>query len=152
MSTMLLLNPYQLTAQVVETNNTVNFIQSSDVNLSEPGAGSSKSGSAAGSGSGMFLLLAMFLLLMLLFRPRRDKEGDKFRNSLQAGQEVITASGVFGKIVTIDEVSAILEIGKDMRIRVDKRYINPVPTPEPVKPAGEKKSWFGKKNKEEKAK
>lgn len=150
MSTMLLLNPYQLTAQVVETNNTVNFIQSSDVNLSEPGAGSSKSANGAGGGSGMFLLLAMFLMLMLLFRPRKDKEGDKFRNSLQPGQEVVTASGVFGKIVTVDEISAILEVGKDMRIRVDKRYINPVPTPEPVKPAGEKKSLFGKKKEEAK--
>lgn len=146
---MLLLNPYQLTAQVVETNNTVNFIQSSDVNMNEPASGAAKPGAGAGGGSGMFLLLAMFLMLMLLFRPRKDKEGEKFRNSLQPGQEVVTGSGVFGKIVTTDEISAIVEIGKDMRIRVDKRYLNPVPVPEPVKPAKEKKSLLGKKEKEE---
>lgn len=147
---MLLLNPYQLTAQVVETNNSVNFVQSSDVNLAEPASGASKP--ANGGGSGMFLLLAMFLMLMLLFRPRKDKEGEKFRNSLQPGQEVVTGSGIFGKIVTVDDISAIIEVGKDMRIRVDKRYLNPVPVAEPVKPAQEKKSLFGKKKKEEESK
>ena len=66
-------------------------------------------------------------------RPRQDKEGEKFRNALQKEQDVVTSSGIFGKIKDIDEVSVTLEIAQGMKIKVDKRYVNPVPTPQPVK-------------------
>ena len=57
-----------------------------------------------------------------------------FRNALQKEQDVVTSSGIFGKIKDIDEVSVTLEIAQGMKIKVDKRYVNPVPTPQPVKP------------------
>ena len=134
MAQMLLLNPFQMTYQEVNTNQTVNFIQ--DVNLDAP---SSAEQSSSAQGGGMFgnpiiLLLVMLALLMVFMRPRQDKEGEKFRNALQKEQDVVTSSGIFGKIKDIDEVSVTLEIAQGMRIKVDKRYVNPVPTPQPVKP------------------
>ena len=134
MAQMLLLNPFQMTYQEVNTNQTVNFIQ--DVNLDAP---SSAEQSSSAQGGGMFgnpiiLLLVMLALLMVFMRPRQDKEGEKFRNALQKEQDVVTSSGIFGKIKDIDEVSVTLEIAQGMRIKVDKRYVNPVPTPQPAKP------------------
>ena len=133
MAKTLLLNPFQMTYQEVSTH-TVNFIQ--DVNLDAP-ASSSEGGQAQGGGlfgNPIILLLVMLALLMIFMRPRQDKEGEKFRNALQKEQDVVTSSGIFGKVKDIDDVSVTLEVSKGMVIKVDKRYVNPVPTPQPVKP------------------
>ena len=132
MAKTLLLNPFQMTYQEVSTH-TVNFIQ--DVNLDAP-ASSSEGGQAQGGGlfgNPIILLLVMLALLMIFMRPRQDKEGEKFRNALQKEQDVVTSSGIFGKIKDIDDVSVTLEIAQGMKIKVDKRYVNPVPTAQPQK-------------------
>ena len=151
MSNMLLLNPFQMTYQEVNMH-TVNFIQ--DVNLDAPASEGQSSSAQGGSifGNPIILLLVMLALLMIFMRPRQDKEGEKFRNALQKDQDVVTSSGIFGKIKDIDEVSVTLEIAQGMKIKVDKRYVNPVPTPQPVK--AEKPSRRKKQDpsKDEKAK
>lgn len=151
MANMLLINPFRMSYQEVNVQHTVNFIQ--DVNLDAPtseGQGQSAQGGGF-FGSPIIMLLFVLAILMLFMRPRQDKEGDKFRNALQKEQDVVTSSGIFGKIKDIDEVSVTLEIAQGMKIKVDKRYVNPVPTPQPVKP--EKPSRRRKKDpsKEEKA-
>ena len=133
MANMLLLNPFQMTYQEVNVH-TVNFIQ--DVNLDAPVSDAQGASAQGGSifGNPIIMLLVILALLMIFMRPRQDKEGDKFRNALQKEQDVVTSSGIFGKIKDIDEVSVTLEIAKGMTIKVDKRYVNPVPTPQPAKP------------------
>ncbi|MBO7051002.1 MAG: preprotein translocase subunit YajC [Bacteroidaceae bacterium] len=130
---------------------TVNFIQ--DVNLDAPASDSQSSGAQGGGllGGPFMLILVMLALMMIFMRPRQDKEGEKFRNALQKEQDVVTSSGIFGKVKDMDEVSVTLEIAQGMRIKVDKRYVNPVPTPQPAKP--EKPSRRRKKDpsKDEKA-
>ena len=148
---MLLINPFQMTYQEVNVQHTVNFIQ--DVNLDAPSSeGQGQSAQGGGFfGSPIIMLLFVLAILMLFMRPRQDKEGDKFRNALQKEQDVVTSSGIFGKIKDIDDVSVTLEIAQGMKKKVDKRYVNPVPTPQPVKP--EKPSRRRKKDpsKDEKA-
>jgi len=151
MAQMLLLNPFQMTYQEVNVQHVVNFIQ--DVNLDAPEASSTGNGRQGGAmgGSMIWMLLLLLFMMMIFMRPRQDKEGDKFRNALQKEQDVVTSSGIFGKIKDIDDVSVTLEIAQGMKIKVDKRYVNPVPTPQPVKP--EKPSRRRKKDpsKDEKA-
>ena len=150
MAQMLLLNPFQMTYQEVNVH-TMNFIQ--DVNLDAPASDSQSSGAQGGGllGGPFMLILVMLALMMIFMRPRQDKEGEKFRNALQKEQDVVTSSGIFGKVKDMDEVSVTLEIAQGMRIKVDKRYVNPVPTPQPAKP--EKPSRRRKKDpsKDEKA-
>ena len=151
MAKMLLLN-FLLSAYQEVNTHVVNFIQ--DVNLDAP-ASSAADGAAAQGGSifanPMFMVIIVIILLMFLMRPRQDKEGEKFRNALQKEQDVVPSSGIFGKIKDVDEISVTLEVSKGMTIKVDKRYVNPVPTPQPVKP--EKPSRRKKKDpsKDEKA-
>ena len=133
MAKMLLLNPFQMSYQEVNMQHTVNFIQ--DVNLEAPASEGQTSGSQGSPMGGMMWIIIAFIVLMFItMRPRQDKEGEKFRNALQKEQDVVTSSGIFGKIKDIDEVSVTLEIAQGMRIKVDKRYVNPVPTPQPAKP------------------
>lgn len=131
---MLLLNPFQMTYQEVSTH-TVNFVQ--DVNLDAPASaseGGQAQGGLFGAGGGLLWIFLLLIVMMIFMRPRQDKEGEKFRNALQKEQDVVTSSGIFGKVKDIDDVSVTLEVSKGMVIKVDKRYVNPVPTPQPVKP------------------
>ena len=151
MAQMLLLNPFQMTYQEVNTH-VVNFIQ--DVNLDAP-ASSSEGGQAQGGAfgpmGGFIWIIVILAFMMIIMRPRQDKEGEKFRNALQKEQDVVTSSGIFGKIKDIDEVSVTLEIAKGMTIKVDKRYVNPVPTPQPVKPEKPSRRRKADPSKDEKA-
>lgn len=149
MAKMLLLNPSVMTWQEVESENIVTFVQQ-DVNLGD--IQETQAGKPAGGGMmGIWIIVLLFLMLMMFMPRRQDKEGDKFRNALQREQDVVTSSGIFGKVKDIDDVSVTLEIAKGITIKVDKRYVNPVPTPQPVKP--EKPSRRRKKDpsKDEKA-
>jgi len=146
MANYLFVDPVTGMTQSVEHNSILTFVQQ-DVNLNEVGSDAPAQGGRPAGGMGLMWLLLLMMLMFILMRPRKDKEGDKFRNSLQLDQEVVTSSGTFGKIKFIDEVSVILEISKDLRIRVDKRYINPVPTVQPAAP--EKKSRKSKKDEQE---
>lgn len=147
MANMLLLDPFQMTAQEVVSNHIMTLVQDTEAGSFDQTA---KGQAQGGAGGGMiWMLLLVFLVMMIFMRPRQDKEGDKFRNALQKEQDVVTNTGIFGKVKDIDEVSVTLEVAKDIRIKVDKRCINPIPTPQPVKP--EKKRKKKDSSKEEKA-
>jgi len=147
MSNMLLIDPIHMTASQVEVNNVVTLIQDTDAGSFDQTAGRQAQG---GMGGGMiWMLLLLFFVMMIFMRPRQDKEGDKFRNSLQREQDVVTSSGIFGKIKDMDEVSVTLEVAQGMKIKVDKRYVNPIPVPQPAKP--EKKRRKKDISKDEKA-
>lgn len=141
MATMLLMNPSGEVVEIAGQQSAVSFLQA--VNTEDNVEGMAGAGAGKGMGGGMsmiWIILLMLVVMMLFARPRQDKEGEKFRNALQLDQDVVTSSGIFGKIKAIDDVSVILEIAQNMRIKVDKRYVNPVPVPQPVKPAKTKKS------------
>lgn len=148
MSRILSLNPYSGVVEVVESQEIMTFVQSTDVNLSEPVEGGAQGG---GFGGGMMIWLILLLVMMMfMMRPRRDKEGEKFRNSLQRDQEVVTSSGIFGRIKDLDDVSVTIEVAQNIKIKVDKRYVNPVPTAQPA-PQPKKSRKEKAEKKEEKA-
>lgn len=152
MATMLYLNPAGQLVEVAQQQSVLTFLQTSEpATLSDIDTSAGSAGKPAG-GMGMIWILLMLFLVMMMFLPKRqDKEGEKFRNALQLEQDVVTSSGIFGKIKAIDDISVILEISQNMRIKVDKRYVNPVPVPQPVKPVKEKKRKSKDPSKDEKA-
>ena len=64
-----------------------------------------------------------------------QKELNNFRNSLEVGQKVITAGGIYGKIKEVKEAYVLMEIDNNVHIRVDKNMIMKDPTdlPQPQK-------------------
>jgi preprotein translocase subunit YajC len=80
-------------------------------------------------GLGMILMLVAMFAIMYFFmiRPqqKKQKEIQKFRNSIERGQEVITAGGIYGVVRDIDEVKNVLivEVASGVRIRVDRNSV-----------------------------
>lgn len=83
-------------------------------------------GTGAGStlGSMLFLLLPLALLaFLMLSQRRRQREIGALQAGLQVGEEVLTTSGLFGRIVSLDETAVTLDAGNGVLLRFDRRAI-----------------------------
>ena len=72
-------------------------------------------------------LVAMFVLLyFLLIRPqqKRAKDHKNLLKTLKKGDEVVTNGGVVGKVNSVDESFAALEIAEGVVVKVQKPGIN----------------------------
>ena len=76
----------------------------------------------------MFIIIIAIMYFMMI-RPqrKRQKEIDNFRRGLQAGQDVITSGGIYGKIKNVDETTVTIEVSHGVNIRVDKSCIYAAP-------------------------
>lgn len=88
---------------------------------------------AAGGSSWSFIVMMVLIFAVMWFfmiRPqqKRQKELNNFRNSLQAGQKVITAGGIYGKIKELKDNYVIIEVDNNVSIRVAKDMIMKDPT------------------------
>ena len=68
---------------------------------------------------------AIMYFIMIRPQQKRQKEIQKFRNSLAVGQEVITSGGVYGKISHIEDNNPVvtLEVATGVKIKVDRSCI-----------------------------
>ena len=77
---------------------------------------------------GMFVLvIAIMYFMMIRLQRQQQKKIETFRNGLQPGQEVITSGGIYGKIKSIENGVASLEIAHNVVVRVDVSVIYPNP-------------------------
>lgn len=82
---------------------------------------------AAGDSSLMWIMLILMFVIMYFFmiRPqnKKQKEIANFRKSLQVNQNVVTAGGIHGIIKEINDNDVVLEIDRNVKVRVDKNSI-----------------------------
>ncbi|MBE9488241.1 MAG: preprotein translocase subunit YajC [Bacteroidetes bacterium] len=79
---------------------------------------------AAGSGWSSLLMIAALFVVMYFFmiRPQQKKQKElaKFRSSLQKGDKVLTAGGIYGTVKDVKEATVTMEIANDINIKIDK--------------------------------
>ena len=75
----------------------------------------------------MWIMLILIFVVMWLFmiRPQRkqQKELQKFRDSLKKGDKVVTIGGIYGTVVELKDKSVLIEVDKDVKIRVDRNAL-----------------------------
>ena len=80
-------------------------------------------------GMGMILMLVAMFAIMYFFmihpQQKKQKEIQNFRKSIEKGQEVVTAGGIYGIVRDIDDVNNILiiEVANGVRLRVDRNSV-----------------------------
>lgn len=83
-----------------------------------------------GSASTLANILPMLAVLLIFYfffiRPQSKKQAEQrnFIGSLEKGKEVVTASGIIGKINKMDEKSVTLQVDQKSFIRVTKGAIS----------------------------
>jgi preprotein translocase subunit YajC len=90
-------------------------------------------GQPAGAAGGQSNPLVTFLPLILVFvvfyffmiRPQMKKQKDTnaYRTSLKKGDKVITTGGIYGRIYEVKDNYVTLDVGGDVRLKVDKNAL-----------------------------
>jgi preprotein translocase subunit YajC len=86
---------------------------------------------AAQGGSGMSMILMMVAIFAIMWffmiRPqqKKQKEIQRFQNSLDEGMQVVTGGGIYGTVKSVDLSKNTVEvkIARDVVITVDKSYV-----------------------------
>lgn len=82
---------------------------------------------AQGGGWSMWIMLALIFVIMWFFmiRPQRkqQKELQNFRDSLKKGDKVVTVGGIYGTVDEIKEGTVLINVDKDVKIRVSKNAL-----------------------------
>lgn len=80
-----------------------------------------------GSPFGMFFpMIAMVLIIwFLIIRPQQKemKAQETLIASLQKGDEVVTASGLHGRVYEVHDATVLLEVADRVRVTVDKSSV-----------------------------
>jgi preprotein translocase subunit YajC len=75
----------------------------------------------------MWIMLALIFVVMWFFmiRPQKkqQKELENFRNALKNGDKVVTIGGIYGTVAEVKDTYVLLEVDKDVKIRVSKMAI-----------------------------
>ena len=79
-----------------------------------------------GGGMSMIIMMVAIFAIMYFFmiRPqnKKQKEIQKFRNSIVPGTDVVTAGGIYGKVKEVNELdnTLMVEIASGVKIKIAK--------------------------------
>jgi len=76
-------------------------------------------------GGYLFILVLLVMMWFLLIRPQRRRQTDSQRllNSLEVGNEIVTAGGLYGTITALEDDEARVRIADGVEVRIAKRAI-----------------------------
>ncbi len=81
-------------------------------------------GAPAGAGTTSLIMMAVFVVIFyfLLIRPqqKKQKEHQAMLSKITAGDEVVTAGGILGKVIEVGDNFLTLEIAENVRIKVQR--------------------------------
>ncbi|MCL5277947.1 MAG: preprotein translocase subunit YajC [Deltaproteobacteria bacterium] len=93
-----------------------------------------QTGTTGAAGGGMSGLMGMFLPLIIIFaifwllliRPQQKKmkKHQEFVSNLKKGDEVITSSGLYGKIAGVSNNAITLEIAEGVKVKIEKAHVS----------------------------
>ncbi|MCR5645365.1 MAG: preprotein translocase subunit YajC [Bacteroidales bacterium] len=66
------------------------------------------------------LLIVVFWLFFIRPQSKKAKEEQKFRDSLQKGDKVVTIGGFHGKIVEVKETTVVISLAPNTEVEVEK--------------------------------
>ncbi|AWN17744.1 preprotein translocase subunit YajC [Salinisphaera sp. RV14] len=88
--------------------------------------GGAEGGSAIYSIGMIVVFFAIMFFLVIRPQMKRQKEHKKLIESLSKGSEIVTAGGVAGRIREVGENFLVVEVAKDVEIRVQKSSVTSV--------------------------
>lgn len=85
----------------------------------------------------LVMIFAVFYFLLIRPQQRKMKEQRALIDAVKKGDQVITAGGMVGKVVRVDEGYVDIEIAQGVKVKVVKSTLSDVVQPGGVKPAND---------------
>lgn len=71
----------------------------------------------------LVVFVAVFYFLLIRPQMKRSKEQRQLLTALEKGDEVITASGIYGKVIKVDDAKIDVEIASNVIVTMQKQAI-----------------------------
>ena len=68
----------------------------------------------------MLLLIVVFWLFFIRPQSKKAKEEQKFRDSLQKGDKVVTIGGFHGRVTEVKDTTVMISLAPNMEVEVEK--------------------------------
>jgi len=92
-------------------------------------AGGAAAQGTGGQYQGIIMLVAMFAIFyFLLIRPqqKRAKQQKELVGGLKAGDNIVTAGGIHGKITAVEESTVTIEVATGVKIKMNRTSVTDV--------------------------
>ena len=77
---------------------------------------------------GQFFLLGGIMIVFYFFmiRPQQQKQKDqkKFRESLKAGDDIVTIGGLYGKVVQVNDDTIVVDVDRGVKLTFNKEAVS----------------------------
>jgi preprotein translocase subunit YajC len=94
------------------------------------GGGGGEEAPAAGPGCGdlgtmlpFFVIIGIFYFLLIRPQSKRQKKHNELVQTLNKGDRVITNSGIYGRVISVDDHTLNVEIAKNTEIKILKNQV-----------------------------
>jgi preprotein translocase subunit YajC len=85
-----------------------------------PATGGETTGGSLVSFLPIIAIVVIFYFFMIRPQQKKQKDIRKAREAMKAGDKVVTAGGIYGRVREITDHYMVLEIAEGIRIRIDK--------------------------------
>ena len=93
------------------------------LHLMAPAAGTSGQPNPLATFAPLILVFAIFYFFMIRPQMKRQKELNNYRNTLKRGDKVVTTGGIYGKVYEVKDNYIMMEVGGDVKLKVDKNAV-----------------------------
>jgi preprotein translocase subunit YajC len=76
----------------------------------------------------LILVFVVFYFFMIRPQMKKQKDMNNYRNSLKKGDKVITTGGIYGRVIEVKDNSVMMDVGGDVKLKVDKSALMKDPT------------------------
>jgi preprotein translocase subunit YajC len=79
-------------------------------------------------GTIQFLIMALIVYFLFVIHPNKTRQENhsKFIKNLKKNDEVVTSSGVYGRVAAVKPDHVSVEIASNVKIKVDPAHLHPV--------------------------
>lgn len=71
----------------------------------------------------LLLVIVVFYFFMIRPQMKKQKELTTYRSSLKKGDKVITTGGIYGRIHEVRDNYIMIDVGGDVKLKVDKNAL-----------------------------
>jgi len=79
-------------------------------------------------------IIVVFYFFMIRPQQKKQKEERMFRETLEKGDKITTIGGLHGKVISVGDQTAKVELAKGLEVTMEKAALKPV-----IDPAAQKK-------------
>ena len=100
------------------------------LHLMMPSAGASGQSNPVMAFLPLLIIFVIFYLFMIRPQMKRQKELNNYRNTLKKGDKVVTTGGIYGKVYEVKDNYLTMDVGGDIKLKVDKNAVMKDTTPD----------------------